>query len=193
MATQNKRKSISKKTRFEVFKRDCFTCQYCGQKVPDVVLELDHIVPIAEGGSDDIVNLTTGCYDCNRGKGKIKLTQITRKDITEINEKLKNQNEQIKLYYKFLEKNLLLRKEDPRVSLINKVFDETYGFSLNNYGKASIKKLLDRRDDVNFILECFEIASARVPIENNVTNFFKYACGVFHNKITAEERENGNN
>ena len=37
-----KRKSISKKARFEVFKRDSFTCQYCGRTAPDVVLHLDH-------------------------------------------------------------------------------------------------------------------------------------------------------
>lgn len=35
---ENKRTSIGKKTRFEVFKRDSFTCQYCGQKAPDVIL-----------------------------------------------------------------------------------------------------------------------------------------------------------
>lgn len=35
----SKRKSISKKLRFEVFKRDGFTCQYCGRMAPDVVLE----------------------------------------------------------------------------------------------------------------------------------------------------------
>ena len=37
------RKPIGKKMRFEVFKRDKFTCQYCGRKAPDVILEVDHI------------------------------------------------------------------------------------------------------------------------------------------------------
>jgi 5-methylcytosine-specific restriction endonuclease McrA len=44
----NKRKSISKKIRFEVFKRDSFTCQYCGSKSPDVTLVIDHIMPVAK-------------------------------------------------------------------------------------------------------------------------------------------------
>lgn len=57
------------KIRFEVFKRDGFTCQYCGRKTPDVVLEADHIIPVSEGGTDDIENLVTACFDCNRGKG----------------------------------------------------------------------------------------------------------------------------
>lgn len=36
-----KRKGIPRSIRFEVFKRDMFTCQYCGRKAPDVILEVD--------------------------------------------------------------------------------------------------------------------------------------------------------
>ena len=68
-----KRKPISKSLRFEVFKRDSFKCQYCGASAPDVILEVDHIVPVAEGGENDMMNLITSCRDCNRGKGKKKL------------------------------------------------------------------------------------------------------------------------
>jgi len=60
--------AISKKLRFEVFKRDGFACQYCGRRPPLVSIEVDHIEPILEGGTDDIDNLTTACFDCNRGK-----------------------------------------------------------------------------------------------------------------------------
>lgn len=63
-----KRKSISKKTRFEVFKRDSFTCQYCGRSAPDIVLHLEHIQPVSKGGDNDILNLVTSCVDCNAGK-----------------------------------------------------------------------------------------------------------------------------
>ena len=44
-----KRVPISKALRFEVFKRDSFTCQYCGRSAPEVVLEVDHIVPVSKG------------------------------------------------------------------------------------------------------------------------------------------------
>jgi hypothetical protein len=67
---------LSVRTRFEVFKRDDFTCQYCGRKSPDVVLEVDHIVPICEGGGDDVVNLRTSCWDCNHGKAGKPLFEI---------------------------------------------------------------------------------------------------------------------
>ena len=62
------RKAISKKVRFSVFKRDLFTCQYCGRKSPDVVLEIDHIKPVCKGGDNSVINLITSCFDCNRGK-----------------------------------------------------------------------------------------------------------------------------
>jgi len=54
--------AISKKDRFEIFKRDGFKCGYCGQTPPDVVLEIDHIEPVSKGGSDDIWNLITAWY-----------------------------------------------------------------------------------------------------------------------------------
>lgn len=60
--------AVSKKVRFEVFQRDAFTCQYCGRKAPDVVLYVDHFIPVAVGGTDDMHNLKTACESCNSGK-----------------------------------------------------------------------------------------------------------------------------
>ncbi len=62
------RKPISKKTRFEIFKRDQFKCQYCGSAAPDVVLHIDHINPVSKGGDNDLLNLITSCEPCNNGK-----------------------------------------------------------------------------------------------------------------------------
>lgn len=49
-----------------VFKRDGYTCQYCGAKGKK--LEADHIIPFSKGGSDSLQNLTTSCQRCNRQK-----------------------------------------------------------------------------------------------------------------------------
>ena len=86
------RKALPKKIRFEVFKRDRFTCQYCGRMAPDVILEVDHIQPVAEGGKNTMLNLITSCRDCNRGKGKTRLTDDTelkkqQAQMTELSEK----------------------------------------------------------------------------------------------------------
>lgn len=67
-------KPLSKRVRFEVFKRDGFVCQYCGAAPPTVLLECDHIVPRAHGGGNEETNLVTACTDCNRGKSHIPLT-----------------------------------------------------------------------------------------------------------------------
>lgn len=68
--------ALSVRTRFEVFKRDEFTCGYCGRKSPEVVLEVDHIIPVAAGGQDDPINLLTSCWDCNRGKSAVPLNAV---------------------------------------------------------------------------------------------------------------------
>lgn len=60
--------TVSVRVRFEVFKRDRFTCSYCGRTPPEILLEVDHVIPRAAGGSDDFDNLLTSCRDCNRGK-----------------------------------------------------------------------------------------------------------------------------
>lgn len=70
--------ALSKTRRFEVFKRDGFTCQYCGRRPDDgtTILEVDHIHPRAEGGTDDELNLITSCADCNRGKRAKLLAEV---------------------------------------------------------------------------------------------------------------------
>jgi hypothetical protein len=62
------RQALSKRIRFEVFKRDRFTCQYCGGRPPDVLLQVDHIVAVGQGGSNEPDNLATSCVACNAGK-----------------------------------------------------------------------------------------------------------------------------
>jgi hypothetical protein len=60
--------AVSKRLRYEILRRDENTCRYCGGRVPDVVLTVDHVVPTALGGSDDPSNLVAACKDCNAGK-----------------------------------------------------------------------------------------------------------------------------
>lgn len=62
------RESLSPKVRFDVLKRDAFTCQYCGRSAPEVDLHVDHVVPVAAGGGNEPGNLTTACAECNLGK-----------------------------------------------------------------------------------------------------------------------------
>lgn len=52
--------------RNRVFKRDDYTCQYCGERGKK--LECDHVIPVARGGLHDDDNLVTACFACNRSK-----------------------------------------------------------------------------------------------------------------------------
>lgn len=67
-------RALRPKQRFYIFERDQFTCQYCGRRPPGVVLEVDHVVSVASGGTDEPENLVTSCFECNRGKGASKVS-----------------------------------------------------------------------------------------------------------------------
>ena len=56
-----------KLTKREVFRRDKYTCQYCGQR--SAVLTIDHVMPRHRGGRHSWTNLVTACPTCNRRKG----------------------------------------------------------------------------------------------------------------------------
>jgi 5-methylcytosine-specific restriction endonuclease McrA len=56
-------------TRFNVFLRDRFTCQYCGDSLPTHDLTFDHVVPRSRGGHTTWENVVTACSPCNLRKG----------------------------------------------------------------------------------------------------------------------------
>jgi hypothetical protein len=64
--------TVSKRTRYEVLRRDNHTCRYCGGTAPDAVLTIDHVTPVALGGSDSPENLVACCKDCNAGKTSVQ-------------------------------------------------------------------------------------------------------------------------
>lgn len=63
-----KREALSLRKRFFVLKRDHFACVRCGASGVGVRLEVHHRTPFAQGGSDNLSNLETLCYECNRGQ-----------------------------------------------------------------------------------------------------------------------------
>lgn len=63
---------MTSKLRQHIKERDGFTCKYCGasvQKEPNLLLEIDHIIPLSKGGMTTEENLQTLCWRCNRKKG----------------------------------------------------------------------------------------------------------------------------
>ncbi|GAC1376885.1 MAG: hypothetical protein NVSMB4_06000 [Acidimicrobiales bacterium] len=70
MSENTPRRAISKRLRYEILRRDNFACRYCGLPAAGGVVQLhiDHVIPVAMGGTNDASNLTAACPDCNRGK-----------------------------------------------------------------------------------------------------------------------------
>ncbi|WP_241168399.1 HNH endonuclease [Escherichia coli] len=96
------RSGITKKIRFEVFKRDGFKCQYCGSSAPDVILHVDHINPVSKGGDNDMMNLITSCDSCNGGKSDKLLSDnsIMEKQRQQLQE-LNTKREQLEMMIKW--------------------------------------------------------------------------------------------
>ena len=63
-----RRTRLSSKLRYKILKRDNFKCVLCGNTAKTNILEVDHIIPISRGGSNDDDNLRTSCNACNKGK-----------------------------------------------------------------------------------------------------------------------------
>ncbi len=81
------RGSISKYVRDKVLRRDSFTCQYCQGKFPPKELTIDHIVPLAKGGLDEVTNYITACRECNQRKAAqtpAAFTDSIDRDVTEV-------------------------------------------------------------------------------------------------------------
>lgn len=150
---------ISKKLRFEVFKRDKFQCQYCGRPAPDILLEIDHIKPRVSGGDDDILNLLTSCVDCNSGKGSRHISddaavRVQRKQL----ENLEKRREQLEMMLRWKE-NLESFKDEVEDSLAStwaKLCKDR--FYLNEEGRRELRGLV-RRFRVDEIVDAMKIAS----------------------------------
>jgi 5-methylcytosine-specific restriction endonuclease McrA len=66
--TQQSSRHIPKAIRVDVLRRDNYRCVFCGVSAKKAELQIDHVIPFSQGGSNTINNLQTLCSDCNLGK-----------------------------------------------------------------------------------------------------------------------------
>lgn len=177
--------AISKRTRFEVFKRDKFTCQYCGRTPPQVILHVDHIAPISRDGPDDPLNLLTSCADCNLGKSAVPLGQVHRPLAEQIAEE-KERQEQVAAFNAFLVKRQ--KSEQRTIETLgrywfNKLASENEcEWDKYTFGTArvvSIRTFLKCLPSAQ-IMEAMDIAEGRIFADNADKDWkrWKYFCGV---------------
>lgn len=157
---KNIRKSLTKKIRFEIFKRDNFTCQYCGRKAPSVILNVDHINPVKNGGDNDIVNLITSCFDCNSGK---KARLINDNSIIEKQQKqlelLNEKRQQMEMMVQW--RNELKQIEQKQIELI---VEQTNSYLSKYHVNENFKKTafsLLKKYNLELIIKSIDISAER--------------------------------
>lgn len=173
-----RRKAISKKTRFEVFKRDGFACQYCGAHPPEVMLEVDHIVPVAEGGENDFDNYITACFPCNRGKGAVSLDRIPQ-SLADKAAEVAEREEQIRGYNEVM--SAARKRIESEVQAVNRVYERfAVGYELSDSSRVSVRTFIEKLG-VFAVIDAMEIAGERWAHRD--AKIFRYFCGICWNKI----------
>lgn len=205
----SKRKSLRKSVRFEVFKRDSFTCQYCGKKAPDTVLHVDHINPVSKGGDNEIINLVTSCEACNLGKSDRLLSDSSsiekqRAQLEELNER----REQLEMMLAWRDSLKDLNNEAMEL-VVGHIEANMDGFTVNDTGRKSILKWM-KRFSVEELFTATDISSERLPPNpdhDDINSYFdaipkicsakrlpegeqrlRYARGILRNRIYVNEK-----
>jgi len=167
-----KRKAISKKVRFEIFKRDGFTCQYCGAQPPAAILEIEHIHPVSLGGGNEDDNLATACWDCNRGKAAVPLSSVSR-PLAERAAEVAEREAQLRGFSK------VMRDRKKRIEGDAWEVAEVYmdGFRLEGIRRdyfSSIKKFLEKIE----VSDCVSAMEDSLEKVYNRERSFRYFCAI---------------
>jgi hypothetical protein len=178
------RVAISKRLRFEVFKRDGFTCQYCGATPPGALLECDHIHPVSLGGSTDEDNLVTSCFACNRGKSDVPLGTVTQSMAERASETLERESQVAGYEAVMREKRMRVDADAQEVLNLFCTLYARKGISREWF--ISIKRFVEKLGLDEVLASC-ELAATRRPDDDYLG--WKYFCGTCWGKIkTAEGR-----
>lgn len=180
-----KRKGLAKGLRFEVLKRDNFTCQYCGDKAPNVLLHVDHMHPVVEGGKDDILNLTTSCEPCNLGKGARRLddSAILSKQIDQLAE-LQARRDQLDMLFQW--KQGLASLHDEGAQRAATFLQEHFVFGLSDHGMRELKKYIKKcglpavLDAIPVAADNYLVMDGGVPTTESFGAAFDKIPGICH-------------
>lgn len=186
MATR-KRKPLGNAARFKILQRDGFTCQYCGRTPPSVVLHVDHVVSVAEGGGNEDENLVAACSDCNHGKftGTLAAETIPR-DYAAMATDAKVRTEQLKAYQEHLQR--LRAQVNQAIDFVGASFwggNLTWSYERGTAERSKVERFINLLGLAD-VEDAARIAFARLPGDgrNESTRRFKYFCGVCWNTAT---------
>ena len=181
--------AISKRLRFEIFRRDNHACRYCGATAPEAKLTVDHVTPAALGGGDEASNLVTACSDCNSGKTSITPDAVLVEDVAadamrwaaamraaaELESaKLKSD----KGLFDHFEKHVW-------ASWVHGAGEKPFPLPVS--WRTSIRAFLAAGLTMAILEECVDIACERSSLRPD--DRFKYMCGIAWRKVSALQAE----
>ncbi len=173
--------------RFDVFKRDGFSCAYCGRKPPAVILEVDHVIPVADGGGDEYENLVTSCWDCNRGKGAKQLDERAPTiNVEEQTELIWERERQLRAFHE-AKREQAERRESQFGEVWDYWFDLYEATEMSQYHtpwKNSLRSYVEQLG-VQEVKEAMEIAHDRFRWPSSKAA--RYFAGVCKNKLAEQE------
>ncbi|WP_405747715.1 HNH endonuclease [Streptomyces canus] len=182
--------AVSKRLRYEILRRDSNTCRYCGASAPDVQLRVDHVTPVALGGTDTPDNLVTSCEPCNSGKSSATVDSALVADVSDDALRWAAAMEQAAANLQMLEKP----KDEYRDAFLAE-------WNRWHFGKE--KKPVELPGDWKLSIERFRVAGIPVWMWADIVdigmanqkvkaeNTFKYCCGVAWNKVDELHSEAG--
>lgn len=185
------RKPLSKRVRFEIFKRDGFACVYCGKTPAQSLLQVDHLVAVANGGDDSPGNLLTSCLDCNQGKSDVPLDQhrYTR-PTKESNELTEEHIEQLRSYL------ALQKKKDDLLEQLAEDLRERWEEVIGpmNQDMANRMKTLVQQWPHKKLLEAMDITASKLGCPGEEFHSYTSVCQTkyFHGVLRQWKEQNQN-
>lgn len=183
--------AVSKRLRYEILRRDNFQCRYCGATAPDAKITVDHVRPVALGGTDDPSNLVAACDDCNAGKSSATPDHALLDDVradSELWEQAKAaaaEGRRANKYVGFVDE--IADFDEAWTTWTYEDGDRRAHVARNPEWKVSVRVWLLRGLPIARLLELIPIAMQRpgIPIEDR----WRYFCGCAWRSIDKFEDE----
>ncbi len=160
-------------------------CQYCGAHPPNVLLECDHIEPVALGGANDLDNLVTACQTCNRGKAAVPLHSVPESMHDRASRVLEMESQIAG--YETIMKDRRMRLEADAEEVLNHFCDAYGKDGIPRADFTSIKRFVEQLG-LDATLNAAEIGHNR--FRYSYRKGFLYFCGVCWTKIRGPRVEN---
>lgn len=177
--------AVSKRLRYEILRRDNHTCRYCGASAPDVPLRVDHVTPVALGGSDTPDNLVTSCEPCNSGKSSATVDSAVVANVADDALRWAEAMKQAAAD--------LAEQQKPKLEY-RAAFESAWnGWTYEHAGKkctfdldAEWKSSLDRFREAGLPIEVLPDIVDKAMANKTVRpdNLFRYCCGIAWRMIT---------